>query len=93
MNILIIWQNIPEDIKIYEVFTQDQDLINRLRRSHHKLVNSVHTSDEDSQMVVELGEWLEANSGVKKTYNSESETSEPIKPQETDLIIVTGFIL
>jgi hypothetical protein len=58
MRILIIWEVIPEQLKIYKQDIYDQNLINDLKMSHGGLLNVINEKPEVEQALLRVSEHL-----------------------------------
>lgn len=82
VEVLIVWQEIPDDLKLYQVTATPEEYA-KLLECHGKLIN-VDLNNHD--LVTWLLAYLET-----KTPNYSEGISEPINTKEC-AVVVTGFI-
>lgn len=88
---LIIWEDVPERLRIFEYNINGDEVLETVKRCHHKHSQTVGNSIDDEAALDWLSKMLEVE--AKLLYDSQAEDNSLIRPDRCDLVIVTGFLL
>lgn len=78
MKVLLIWEEIPEQVRIYLL---DGEIADQARKAHGQLINSTEDTAE-AEILSEMLEGIEALN-----------LASPVKIEEPVEIVMSGFIL
>lgn len=85
MRIMLIWWDIPEDVKIYiEDVTQEE--YTRMSRVHDKYWNTTLVTEEESEILDSVYEWTRAHEEWDLSKG-------PIPATGIERVILTGMVM
>ncbi len=94
-HVLVVWQDIPDRIRVYDYIVTDQETMETLKKCHGEYAECSTNSIDIDAALDWLSKMLENtfDGTITLLYDSQSDRHRFIEPDSVDCSIITGFLM